>query len=152
MKFTSLLFMLLSLNCFAHIVEPTVEKCADDFNLLTMVQAPVAKHSTTVSGDINVFALAHSYGDPVMWTELYKVGITFPVIVDEKTEIACFVINRASASSMKKIKSIAYDAKKGRLLSIPVVVATYDDTGIIGSAEKTLKVRIDKADQTVTLE
>ena len=156
MKLLTLLSLIaLQTPAFAdQVIAPTVEKCADDFNYLQMISAPASQSVTTVADDINVFALIHSHGDPAVWSMLHKIAITFPVTnTDGMTNIACYTIDQAAILDIKKVKSVAYDAKIGRLLEIPVTVATHnDDVTAFGSKEMKLKVRVNKATKTVTLE
>jgi len=130
-------------------INPHIQDCRG--GELASIPAPIQNNVKTISKDINVFNLVSPVGDPAVWSSLYSVGLSFPF--DGGQDQTCIVINQASLSDMSLVKLVSYDAKLGRLIEIPVTIATFNnDTYEFGDRKKTLKVRINQISGKATLE
>jgi hypothetical protein len=148
MKVLASVLLLSTFSAFAQsIYQPEITRC--DRHSLSFYKKPNNRTAVTIPTNIKVEPLEAIGGDPAMWSLLHMIKVEFPVNGGKN---ACFLIKNAYIESEQSIRSIGYDAFKGRLIQIESLVGTMDDDGMIGETKLDLKIRVNQARGTLRFE
>ena len=135
------LMLVAGLASLATARDRTVRPCSDVQADLTTLIHPVSRHAKSFDAD-RIQLLGIFQSEPVCCGA--GVAVVMPDNKSETDDRKCLAVLGWSDVKVAEARSVAYDAKKGRLISIPVK----EYQGAWG----TLRLRINQATGTVTIE